>query len=268
MESLEDVGASLVADRQSTEAAEPGQSAFDDPAMSSQTLAALDAAPGDAIADPSPAQGTRAARQVIGLIGVELVRALAGPSPTLADRRHSIDQLVKDVAVMNVCRSDPESEGDTLGVGDNVALGPGAATIGRIGAGLFAPLFAGTDALSTQARLQSMACAPPRRSSRTRCSLFQAPAACQSRSRRQHVIPEPQPISRGSISQGMPLFSTNRMPVSAARCGSGGRPPFGLGRSGGSRGSITVHRSLGTRGLAIHQKTARLYHHSQSCWAL
>src|SRR4051794_15810273 len=131
MESLEDVGASLVADRQSTEAAEPGQSAFDDPAMSSQTLAALDAAPGDAIADPSPAQGTRAARQVIGLIGVELVRALAGPSPTLADRRHSIDQLVKDAAVMNVCRSDPESEGDTLGVGDNVALGPGAATIGR-----------------------------------------------------------------------------------------------------------------------------------------
>src|SRR3954466_5870038 len=141
MESLEDVGASLVADGQSTEAAEPGQSAFDDPAMSSQTLAALDAAPGDAIADPSPAQGTRAARQVIGLIGVELVRALAGPSPTLADRRHSIDQLVKDAAVMNVCRSDPESEGDTLGVGDNVALGPGAATIGRIGAGLFAPPF-------------------------------------------------------------------------------------------------------------------------------
>ena len=35
--------------------------------------------------------------------------------------------------------------------------------------------------------------------------------------RRQQVIPDPQPISFRSISQGMPLFSTNRMPLSTAR---------------------------------------------------
>jgi hypothetical protein len=124
---------------------------------------------------------------------------------------------------------------------------------------------AGTEALSTQARLQSIALARPRRSSRTRCSRCQMPAACQSRSRRQHVIPEPQPISCGSISQGMPLFRTNKMPVSAARCGSGGRPPFSLGRSGGSSGSITAHNSSGIRSLAIHPGTARLYRRSRFC---
>ncbi len=254
VESLEDIGAPLVADGQAAEPAEPGQGALHDPAMPSQALAALDAAPSNAIPDPSFAQTLMAARQIIGLVGVKLCGALAGSAAALAHRRHGIDQLVEGAAVVNVCRGDPQGERDAPGIGDNVAPGPGSAAIGRIGASLLAPLFAGTDALSTQARLQSIACAPPKRSSRTRCNRFQTPPACQSRSRRQHVIPDPQPISRGSISQGMPLFSTNRMPVSAARCGTGGRPPFGLGRSGGSSGSITVHKSSDTRGLAIPGK--------------
>ena len=42
-------------------------------------------------------------------------------------------------------------------------------------------------------------------------------AACQSRGRRQQVMPEPQPSSFGSIRLGMPLRSTNRMPVRHAR---------------------------------------------------
>jgi hypothetical protein len=88
-------------------------------------------------------------------------------------------------------------------------------------------LLAGTDALSSEQRDQSIAFAAPSRSSSTRWSRCQTPALCQSRKRRQQVMPQPQPISRGSISQGMPDFSTNRMPVSAAPCGprrAGGRP--------------------------------------------
>jgi hypothetical protein len=48
----------------------------------------------------------------------------------------------------------------------------------------------------------------------------------------------PQPISWGSISQGMPLLRTKRMPVRAARSGTGGRPPFGLRRCFGSSDAI------------------------------
>jgi hypothetical protein len=254
VERLEDIGAPLVADGQTTEAAEPGQGAFDDPSMAPQTLAALDAASGDAVADAALAQVTMAARHIIGFVSVELGGSPARPAAALVHRRHGIDQFVEEAAVVNICRGDPQGERDALGVGDNMTLGPGTAAIGRIGASLLAPLFAGTDALSTQARLQSIACAPPKRSSRTRCNRFHTPAACQSRSRRQHVIPDPHPISRGSISQGMPLLSTKTMPVSAARCGTSGLPPFGLGRSGGSNGSITLHRSSDTRGLAIPDK--------------
>ena len=122
VESLEDVGAALVADCQSSEAAEPSQCAFYHPAMASQALAALDATPSDAVADPSLAQRTTTARQVIGFVGVQLVGALAGPAPTLADRRHSVDQLFKDAAIVDICRGDPKGERDALGICDEVAL--------------------------------------------------------------------------------------------------------------------------------------------------
>jgi hypothetical protein len=80
--------------------------------------------------------------------------------------------------------------------------------------------------------------------------LRQTPASFQSRSRRQHVMPLPQPISWGSISQGMPLLKTKRMPVRAARSGTGGRPPFGLRRRFGSSGAIRAHNLLPTNAAA------------------
>ena len=265
VEGFEDVEASLVADRQPAEAAEPGERALDHPTMPSQTLRAIDTAPGDPRLDGAPAQRPSALREIIALIGMQLGRSPLRPADTMADRRHGIDQLFEKAAVVNVCRGEADGEREAPGIGNEVAFGPGAAAIGRVGAGLLAPLLAGIEALSTQARLQSMAPARPKRSSRTRWSRSHTPASCQSRSRRQHVMPDPQPISCGSISQGKPLFSTNRMPVSAARCGIGGRPPFGFGRSSGNSGSIKVHNSSATRGLAMPSRTARSHRRSRFC---
>jgi hypothetical protein len=71
-------------------------------------------------------------------------------------------------------------------------------------------------------------------------------------------MPLPQPISCGSISHGMPLRSTNRIPLSAARLATRGRPPLGLGGSGGSNGSMIAHSSSGSNGFAMRL----LYHRS------
>jgi hypothetical protein len=262
---LEDISALLVADRQPSEAAEPSEGAFDHPAMPTQAFRTVDAAPGNTWLDRTSAQRGAAMREVVALVGMELGWSLLRSADAMADRRHGIDQLFEEAAVVDICRAEPDGERDTLGVGNQVALGACSAAIGRVWAGFLAPLLAGTEALSRQARLQSMAPALPKRSSRTQCSLFQTPAACQSRSRRQQVIPDPQPISWGSISHGMPLFSTKMMPLSAARCGIGGRPPFGFGRSGGSKGSIRVHNSSGTRGLAMPPRTAPSYRRSRFC---
>jgi hypothetical protein len=59
----------------------------------------------------------------------------------------------------------------------------------------------------------------------------------------------------GSNSQGVPERSTSRMPVSTARSLIRGRPPLGLGGSGGRSGSITAQRRLHRRGLLMPLQT-------------
>jgi hypothetical protein len=83
------------------------------------------------------------------------------------------------------------------------------------------------------------------------CTFCQTPWACQSRSRRQHVIPLPQPNSWGKYSQGMPVRSTKRMPVRVARLGMRRRPPLGRGGGEGNNGSRAPHSSSGRSSLAM-----------------
>ena len=251
MEGGEDVEASLVAHGDAAEPGEPRQCALDLPAVAAQAFAGFDAAPSDARDDGAAAQRAPAAGKIVALIGVQLGGTTAGPAGALTDRRNRVDGGFQHAAVVDVGRRQDYGQRNAVGIDDHVALGARFAAVGRVRAGVLAPLFAGTLALSSAARLQSMAFARPKRSSRRRCSVSHTPAACQSRSRRQHVIPEPQPISCGSISQGMPLFSTNRMPVNAARSSSGGRPPLGRGGRAGITGATTAHSASVTRGFAM-----------------
>ena len=245
-----DVGSAFVAGSQPPELAEPRESAFHHPSVPTKPCAALDASSSDAGLDVAAGQSATATTMIISLVGVEFAGPSPGWSPGLPDRRDGIDHILQHDAVVDVGSRQRESERDALCVREDVPLGARLATICRVGTCRRAPLLAATEALSRAARLKSMALRRPRRSSSTRWSLSQTPACCQSRKRRQHVMPEPQPISWGSISQGMPERSTNKMPVRAARSGTRGRPPFGLGGSGGSSGSITAQRSSGRRGLA------------------
>jgi hypothetical protein len=106
--------------------------------------------------------------------------------------------------------------------------------------------------LSTQAFSQSISPARPRRSRRACSNFFHTPRRCQKRSRRQQVTPEPQPISWGSSSQGMPLRRTKTIPVKQARSSTGGRPRLpGLALWPGSSGWMISQSSSGTRGPGI-----------------
>src|SRR5215212_6532846 len=252
-EGLMDIGAALIAHRQPTKAVEPGQRALDHPAVTTQALAGVDALARDADPDVSTAQRRAAARDVVALVGVQLPWALAAPPVGLPNRRDSIEQVLEDDRVVPVGPGQKRGERDPGAVDHKMALRARFAPIRWIRPGEFAPLLAGMLALSRLARLQSMRSASPRRSRRVWCSRSQTPASCQSRSRRQHVTPEPQPSSGGSISQGMPDFRTKMMPVNAARSGTRGRPPLGLGGSGGSRGATNAHSSSLTNSLAMPQ---------------
>ena len=111
---------------------------------------------------------------------------------------------------MDVCGAEDYRERDASLVCHNMALRAHFSLIRRIRAGSLSPLFADTLAESRETLSQSIRSASPRRSRSTRCSASHTPASCQSRKCRQHVEPDPQPISLGSISQGMCRSSRRR----------------------------------------------------------
>jgi hypothetical protein len=163
--------------------------------------------------------------------------------------------LLEDDRVVAVGSRQERGKRDAGSVDHKMALRAGhplgLAPIRRIRSDELAPLVDGILALSRAARLQSMRSASPSRSSSVWCSRSQTAASCQSRKRRQQVIPEPQPISGGNNSQGIPDFSTKTIPVKAARSPTRGRPPLGLGGSGGNSGATRAHNSSLMSGLAM-----------------
>ncbi len=244
------VRAPLIPNLQTSKTSQPRQGSFDHPPMSPEPFARFDAPAGNPREDPALAQGLTQTREVVGFVGVQFSRPSTRMSDLSANGPDCIDGRGQQAHVMHICRRLDYRQRDALSIDHNMALRARFAAVHRVRPGVFAPPGAGTLAESSEARSQSIWPAALSRLSNSWCNRSQTPAFCQSRKRRQQVMPEPQPISWGSISQGMPLLSTNKMPVSAARLSTRGRPPFGFSGSGGSKGSIIAHSSLVTSGLA------------------
>ena len=160
-----------------------------------------------------------------------------------SDWRDRIDKRNQLRQIMAIGCCDLGRQGDAVGVSDDMMLRAFFAAIRRVGSGVCPPKTARTEAESTIARDQSILSASRRWLSNSRCNFSQTPARCQSRRRRQQVMPLPHPISWGRYSQGMPVWRTKRMPVRASRLPIGFRPGNrkrrGLGL--GKIGSIRVH---------------------------
>ena len=245
------ISSSLIAHREPAVLTQPRQCPLHHPSVLAQLLRALHTLARNPHLDASSAKCLPAPRNVVSLVRVQLLRTLAGSAFRSLDRLDAIQELLKHHRVVPVGSRDDNIERDAIAVDHNVTLRTRFSPIRRIRAGLRTPFFAGTVALSRLARSQSISSASPSRSLSFWYKLSHTPASCQSRSLRQHVIPEPQPISCGSISHGMPLLSTKMMPVSAALSSVRGLPPFGFGGSGGSSGRIASHSSSLTSGLFI-----------------
>jgi hypothetical protein len=241
--------ASLVANGQPTEAVEPGEGALDDPARPPESATVSAIAIREDRADAPSAQFIAMAHRVVAAVTLHAAGPTARRSGTSADRGHRVDQREQLGDVVAVGGGQRRDERNPVAVGENMMLRPGLAAIGRVRSSFFPPRSARSEELSTMARAKSRR--PRRRSSasRTACRRFQTPARCQRTRRRQQVIPEPQPISCGSIRHGIPLRSTNRMPVSAARSGIGGRPAYWRCRDRrfGSNGSMRCHNASSSK---------------------
>ncbi len=221
------------------------------PPVPAQLFSALHPTSGDARSNTTLSQRPSASFVIVSLIRMKLERSTPARSPAvvLAGRLDSINHInhvsksVKSVAVMDISSSADYGEWYPFGFDHKMALRARFAFIRWRWAGTFAPFLAAILAESTAARDQSILPASPNLSSNSWCNRSHTPASCQSLSLRQQVMPLPQPISGGRYSQGKPVLSTKMMPVNAARLGTLGRPPIGLGGSAGNSGSITFHNS-------------------------
>jgi hypothetical protein len=135
---------------------------------------------------------------VVGAVG----KQRSGPELAVsAGRWDAIDERQQLGDVVAVRGGESSGQRGSPAIADHVVLGARSAAIDERGACLGAPPLARTCELSTTARDQSSAPASCSSSRSTWCRRSQTPASFQSRSRRQQVIPDPQPIS-GDVKAG------------------------------------------------------------------
>ena len=125
-----DVGAALVADGEAAEAADPGECALDHPAVSSQTLAVLDAAPGDAGNDVALAAFAPAALVIVGFVGVPLAGPAAGPPARALEWGHGVQHGFHHGGVVAVGPGQADGQRSAVAVGEDMALGARTPTVG------------------------------------------------------------------------------------------------------------------------------------------
>src|ERR1700733_11964454 len=115
-----DVGASLVADDESTEPMQPGKGSLDDPAVAAQAFRRFDATTGDARNDAPGATGVPGLARIVGLVGVQLARSETRAADRLWDGRHAVEQRLQQRRVGHVRRAQLDREGDALAIDEDV----------------------------------------------------------------------------------------------------------------------------------------------------
>ncbi|PWK84461.1 hypothetical protein C8D88_10876 [Lentzea atacamensis] len=193
-----DVVADLPADAQAAEPVQQGQGLFDDPAVHAQSGTVLDAAAGDERPDVLGAD--LFAVLVVGAVGVHPVGSVPRVATPAAYQRDGVEQWYQVGDVVAVGAGQCHGQGHAAAVGDQVVLGARPGAVDRARTGFGPPFTVLTDEESTAARDQSNVPTDCKFASSSSCSRGHTPASAQSRSRRQHVMPDPYPSSCGKNS--------------------------------------------------------------------
>lgn len=242
---------SFVADTQPAELVQPCNAALHDLARLAQTAAVCHAMLGQIAGDAPHFEFVTMRLGVVATVALDTARLSLGPSRLAGNRWDRIDQRQQPGMSLRLAWGRITLSGRPPASTRRRCLL--LALRDRLGSVRFSP----------RARRVPMNCPRPHATdpacrryatatAGTWWSRAQARACCHSRNRRQYVMPEPQPISCGSISQGMPVCRTNRMPVKARRSSSRLRPGYREQRGlTGSSASIKAHTSSSTSGSAI-----------------
>ncbi len=251
-EGLMNIGATFVTNPQAAELVQPTEGAFHNPARFTQPASMRRSRACQLIGDAALLQPAMMRGTAVGAIALHDLWPLTRATDLARHGRNGRHERLELAAVMHVGRRQLDAQRQALGIGAKMMFAARFAAVRRVGSRLKPPKTARTLLESTTARDQSSRSATCKRRNNSRWSFSQTPAFCQSRSRRQQVMPLPQPISKGRSCQAIPVLSTKRIPVNVARSEIGLRPGNFLRRAlGGSKGWITDHSESSTSGFAM-----------------
>lgn len=242
---------SFITNSQSAKLMQPGKCAFHHPAKYTQAAAVFRSAFCQNRTYAKFVQFVSMWLTVVSSISLNIIRFLTRTTYLACNWRNRSDQWQQLSYIMTIGPGDFHCERDSIGISDNVMFRPQFPSIRCIRTRFRPPKTARTEAESTTAREKSILSFSRKWLSRMRCIFSHIPASCHSFRRRQHVIPEPQPISFGKYCHGMPVLSTKIIPVKALRSSKGGLPPLGRGGYFGRIGLISFHNCSFSSGLAM-----------------
>ena len=136
------LGAAVVADEEPFEVVEPGEGAFDDPAVAAKPGAVLGLAAGDLVLDPSLTELAAVLVVVVASIGSDAFGTTAWPADLAAHRRHLVYQGDQLGDVVAVPARDAPGKREAAAVYQEVVLGAVSGSINRARARFGAPFFA------------------------------------------------------------------------------------------------------------------------------
>jgi len=204
----------------------PRKAAFYHPPIYPKTTAIANSSPGKLRCNSPLAEFFAMWFAVITTIAKDTVRTLKRSANLTSNWWNTINQRQQLCDIMAVGAGQLYRQRDTVGIRYQMVLRAFFAAICGIWACFRPPKTARTEAESTTAREKSICSACRNLLSRALWILSHTPLFCQSRRRRQQVMPELQPISMGRSSHAMPVLSTKRIPVRTSLSGTGLRPGY------------------------------------------
>jgi hypothetical protein len=235
-----------------SELMQPRNRTLDHPTRFAQTTAVSSAAACKLRSDATCRQPFTQGIRVVSAIRLNQTGFAPGRAAFAANPGHRLQQRLDLRHIVPVSLGEHYRDRDAVGVREEVVLAARTTAIGWVRSTFFPAPTARMEELSAMTREKSNFSAPRSLPSNVWCSRSQTRALCHALSRRQQVIPEPHPISLGSISQGMPERSTNSIPLNTRRSHSGSRPAWRLRlRFLGNSGSICFHSPSSMSGFGM-----------------
>lgn len=231
---------------------QPRNTAFYHPAIDAQSASVFSPSFSQQWDNSSAAKLSTMRLGVIAPITKNAIGTLKRSANLACDCRDTVNQRQQLCDVVTVCTGQYHRKRDAVSVRYQMVFRTFLAAIRWVWSCFDPPKTARTDDESTTAREKSIRSACRNLFSITRCISSHTPAFCHSCSRRQQVIPQPQPISCGRSSQPIPVFNTNNIPVRASRFDIGFLPGYrNLRFFSGINGFMISHNSSLTIGFAM-----------------